>query len=193
MNHIVKLFGVMIISVFLSGCVTDIWTGASLIYDRHNIYLKLNDFQLGANVSRALYHDKKFKCKDCRIELAVFNLDVLMVGHVPTAALRREADARVRATPGKRRFFDQLELSHDRDDPLLDSWITATIRSEILANSEIDPHQFKVVTSDQIVYVMGDVIPEQSEQVILYARQCNSVKRVVKLLKYYNLSDKAAK
>ncbi|MDP3705276.1 MAG: BON domain-containing protein [Legionellaceae bacterium] len=191
MNPIIKFFSVLIITLFLSGCISNVWTGASLIYDRHNVYLKLNDFQLGADVSRALYHDKKFKCEGCRIELAIFNRDVLMVGHVPTAELRREADARVRATPGKRRFFDYLELSHDLDNPLLDSWITATIRSEILANSDIDPHQFKIVTSDQIVYVMGDVIPEQSKQVITYARQCNSVKRVVKLLKYYNLSDKA--
>jgi len=186
-----KFIAIFILSFLLNGCVANIWTGASLIYDRHNVYIKLNDFQLAANVSRALYHDKLFKCRDCAIELAVFNLDVLMVGHVPTAALRQEAINRVEAISGKRRFFDQLQLSHTGEDPLLDSWITTTIRGDILADSSIDPHQFKVVTSDQIVYLMGDVIPAQANKVILYARQCRGVKRVVKLFKYYNLSDKA--
>ncbi|MDP3562116.1 MAG: BON domain-containing protein [Legionellaceae bacterium] len=195
-NHTVscwlKVSGVVLISFILTGCISNIWTGASLVYDRHNIYLKLNDFQLAAKISRSLYRDKLLKRDDCSIEIAVFNLDVLMVGHVPTDALRREADSRIKAVAGYRRFFNQLALSNTQEDPLLDSWITTKIRGDILADSSIDPHHFKIVTADQIVYLMGDVIPEQAKQVILYARQCQGVKRVVKLFKYYNLSDKAA-
>ncbi len=71
-----------------------------------------------------------------------------------------------------------------------DNWITTKIRSKILADSTIDPNDFKVVTADQIVYLMGDVIPEQAAKVIHIARTCTGVKRVVKLFKYYNLSDK---
>ena len=48
---------------------------------------------------------------------------------------------------------------------------------------------FKVVTSERIVYLMGDVIPAEAARVIYFARTCEGVKRVVKLFKYYNLSD----
>ncbi len=189
MTIMLRLFSVLIMSWLLTGCITNLWTGASLIYDRHHIYLKIDDFQLAAGINRALYHDKVLKRADCQIEIAVFNRDVLLVGHVPTESLRREVVSRVQSVPGKRRVFNQIDLSHERNNPLLDSWITSTVRGHILANSAIDPHQFKIVTSGCVVYLMGDVIPDQAKQVILYARQCRHVKRVVKLLRYYNLSD----
>ncbi len=185
-----KLLSLVSICILLTSCISDVWTGANLVYDRHNIYIKVNDFQLAASISRTLYRDKIFKRSDCSIEIAVFNLDVLMVGHVPTQALREEAEARIRAIPGIKRFYNQLELSHDSENPVLDSWITTTIRGQILADSSIDPHHFKIVTSDQIVYIMGSAMPEQANKVIDYARRCRGVVRVVKLLKYYHLSDK---
>ena len=113
-----------------------------------------------------------------------------MVGSVPTAALRQEAYDRVNAaTPGKRRLFNQLAIATIPGDSVRDTWITTKIRSRIIANSDLNPDAFKVVTSRRIVYLMGDVIPAQAEKVILIARETNGVKRVVKLLKYYNLSD----
>lgn len=180
----------LISSLLLSGCVSEVWTGANLVYNRHHIYKQVSDFQLGANASTALYHDNTFKRKDCDIEIAVLNGDILLVGHVPTVELREEAYARIENVSGKRRLFKQLTLHNARGNPVLDSWITAKIRSQMFANSEIDPKAFKIVTVDQIVYLMGDVVPAQAAEVILFARECVAVKRVVKLFKYYNLSDK---
>jgi osmotically-inducible protein OsmY len=185
-----KLLAIIIVSVFLSGCWSSIFTGASLIYDRHNIYIKLNDYQISGKINQTIYKDKVFKCKQCSIEVAVFNRDVLMAGSVPTEQMRLEAIKRIKSIPGKRHFFNQLKVSRGNEDQLLDSWITGTIRSKIIADSSIDPHKFKIVTAHQIVYLMGDVKPEQAKKVILYARQCKGVRRVVKLLRYYSYTDK---
>ncbi len=176
--------------LMLPSCVSGIWTGANLIYGRHGTYLKLNDFQLNASANRALYKDLVFKQDNIVIELAVFNRDVLMVGHVPTEALRQEACARVQgATRSRRRFFNQLAVGSVTDSKVEDTWITTKIRSRILADSDINPDSFKILTYGRIVYLMGDVIPTQAQKVILFARECRGVRRVVKLLKYYNLSD----
>ena len=174
----------------LTGCISDVWTGASLVYDRHNVYKKLSDYQLAANANRALYKDKLFKRDDCSIDLAIINGDILLAGHVPTDELRQEANERVTSVGGYRRLFNQLAVSTAGNDTLEDDWITAKIRSQIFADSAIDPHQFKVVTSEQIVYLMGDVIPAEASRVIQFARSCAGVKRVVKLFRYFNLSDK---
>ena len=187
------LLALIIGSLMLSGCMTEVWTGATLVYDRHNVYKKLTDFQLGANASHALYHDKVFKQDGCVIDLAILNRDILLTGQVPTEALREEAYARVASVSGKRRLFKQLTVSTTSYDAAQDSWITAKIRSQIFADSSIDPHQFKVVTFGEIVYLMGDVEPDQADKVILFARECAEVRRVVKLFKYYNLSDQPAK
>lgn len=179
-------------SLFLSSCVSGIWTGASLIYDRHNLYKKLDDFQLASSANRALYKDNLLKCDDCEVDVAVFNGDVLLVGSLPSRHLRHEAVLRAKTVPGHRRLFNQIRISRQTDDVVQDSWITAKIRSQIVADSDIDPNQFKVVTSNHVVYLMGDVMPAQARIVIHIARDCVGVKRVVTLFRYYQLTEKVS-
>ncbi|MDF1683884.1 MAG: BON domain-containing protein [Legionellaceae bacterium] len=179
------------ISICLSSCAdlgSGVWTGAMLVYDRHNIYKKLTDYQLGADANRALFHDKLLKCDGCAIDLAVFHRDVLLTGHVPNRALRKEAKARVAEISGIRKQYNQLAISSGFDNSVQDAWITAKIRSQVVADAKIEPRQFKVVTADRIVYLMGDVMPEQGARVIHVARHTEGVRRVVKLLNYYRLS-----
>lgn len=191
LQHVAKWIFLGWMSLFLSGCAdlsSGIWTGAMLVYDRHNVYKKLTDYQIGADANRALFHDKRFKCDGCAIDLAVFHRDVLLTGHVPTRALRKEANARVAAILGIRKQYNQLAISSGFDNTVQDAWITAKIRSQVIADAKIEPRQFKVVTADRIVYLMGDVMPEQGARVIQVARQTEGVRRVVKLFNYYRLS-----
>ncbi len=176
--------------VFLSGCadVSGVWTGVMLVYDRHNVYKKIDDYQIGARANRLLFADERLRCEKCAIDLAVFHRDVLLTGHVPTRALREEANARLEHLGGVRKKHNQLAVSVKSDHTLQDSWVTAKIRSQVVADAEIDPRQFKVVTADGIVYLMGDMLPGQAARVIQIARQTDGVIRVVKLFNYYRLS-----
>lgn len=174
----------------LSSCLSGIWTGANLFYDRHNVYNSFNDFEINNTARRALYADDALECPECHIDLAVFNGDILLAGHLENAQMRDEAYRRVMAKPGYRRLFKEISIEPVRTNLRKDSWITAKIRSKIIADSEINPHSFKVVTSDQIVYLMGDVMPDQAEWATSIARETSGVRRVVRLLKYYHLTDK---
>ena len=178
--------------MLLSGCVTSLWTGANLVYDRHHVYNSLTDFELNANAHRALYQDDLFQCPTCHLDLAVFNGDILLAGHLESAEMRDEAYKRVMAEKGYRRLFKEVSIAPFRTHIARDSWITTKIRSKILADSEINPRSFKIVTSDQVVYLMGDVMPDQADWVVSIARNTSNVIRVVKLMKYYHLSDKAS-
>lgn len=176
----------------LSGCISNIWTGASLIYDRHNVYKKIDDYHLAALAGHALYDDRLFKQPGCSLDVAVFNNDILLAGHVPTEELRALAERRIRQVSGYRRLFCQIAVLQTENNSLADSWITTKIRSQILADSSIDPNEFKIITADGIVYVMGDVKPKQARKVLTIASNTSGVIRVVKLLKYYHLSKKIA-
>lgn len=182
---------IIILCISISGCFGTVMTGVGMVYDRHNIYKKMSDFQIGANVRRALYKDNLLKCKTCYIDIETFNGDLLLAGHVPTRALRNEAEKRVKTVDDYRRVFVHLSISKERATSLEDSWITAKIRSAIIADSSINPKKFRVATSDGVVYLMGDVQPEQAKKVIQIARTTSGVKRVVKMFKYYQLSNKA--
>lgn len=183
------LFLLIICLSMLPACISNIWTGATLVYDRHNLYKKIDDYQLSANAHHALYRDKVFKQPGCSLDLAIFNHDILLAGHVPSFALRKKAESRLRELSGVRQLYNQVAVKDEADYSLQDSWITTKIRSRIFADSEIEPNAFKILTADQIVYVMGDVKPEQASRVLAIARETDGVIRVVKLLNYYNFSD----
>ena len=172
--------------------VSSAWTGAMLVYDRHNVYKKMDDYRIAHEANHALFDDDALRCQGCAIDLAVFNRTVLLTGHVPTRALRKKANQRLREVSGILKLYNQIAvLKQAQDRTIQDSWITAKIRSQIMQDAEINPRQFKVVTSDGVVYLMGDVLPYQAERVIKIASQTEGVVRVVKLLNYYHISPQS--
>ncbi len=185
-----RALGLLVGSAALTGCLGQIWTGASLIYDRHHLYLKMDDLDLGLRARQALYHDKHFKRGDCMLELTVFHRDMLVVGHVPNVALQQEVYQRLAGLPHQRHLFMQLSVSTQDVNAWLDTWITTKLRGEILSDSSIDPTAFRLLTFDGVVYLLGDVMPEQAEKVIHIAKTSAGVVRVVTLLHYYRLSHR---
>lgn len=177
---------IILVLMSLSSCFGGLWTGATMVYDRHHVYKKLDDYGLYLKVNNAITTDKKFKNSQCVIDVAVFNGDILLAGHVPSVEMRLELQRRLGTVKGYRRLFNQVSVSTSDSTPAEDSWITTKIRSRIFADGSIDPSAFKVVTSDRIVYLMGDVHQDQAEKVIHIARQSAGVVRVVKMFKYFS-------
>lgn len=177
--------GIALLCALLSGCLGSVWTGASMVYDRHNVYKKLNDYHLLTEVNTALYKDKLLKQKKCALDVAAFNGDILIAGHVPSQELMDELQKRLSHVTGYRRLFNETSVSTMESNSIQDSWITAKIRSQIFADDSIDPKVFKIITSDRIVYLMGDVKKREANKVIEIARYTEGVARVVKALNYF--------
>ena len=184
-----KIIICMLLLTTLNGCMSNVFTGANLIYDRHNVYMKFDDVQLSSAANRIMFRDKLFKCSECMLDVVTFNRDILLVGTVPKQTLRVEALKRLQRLQNSRRIFNQLYVNSPRPNTLQDSFITLAVRSYIFANSKIDPHAFKIVTWGGVVYLIGDVMPEQAELVTNYAKNFAGVVRVVTLFKYYHLTD----
>lgn len=176
----------MACNMMLTGCVGGIWTGAKLVYDRHNVYKKINDYRLALETTNSLYVDKQLKCQACSIDIAAFNGDLLIAGHLPSQELYHLAEDRLSKVSGYRRLFNQLQIRNGSSSTLEDSWITTKIRTQIIADDSIDPNAFKIITMDRKVYLMGDVKQDEAEKVIQIARQTSNVVEVVKMLKYFS-------
>ena len=173
------------------GSVGGVWTGANLLYNRHSLYKKFDDFQLRAQVARLLYHDSAFKRVLSGVDVSVFNGDLLIAGHVSTEVQRAALFTRLMAAPlSYRRLFRYVNVASMASNGVLDAWITTQIVSQSILDTEIDPHAFKVVTVDQVVYLMGDMMPPQALRLIDLARHTPNVRYVVKLLRYYHLTDR---
>jgi osmotically-inducible protein OsmY len=169
----------------LSGCTSgSLWTGASMVYDRHDVYKKLDDYHLYVKVNNAVAVDPLFKSPNCALDIAVFNGDILVVGHVPTLEMQAELQQRLSNVKGYRRMFNEVHVSNSSSVSVQDTWITTKIRSQIFADASVDPNAFKVITSDGVVYLMGDVRPNEANTVVNIARRTMGVAHVVKVLKY---------
>lgn len=184
---------IILTTLLLQSCMTGVWTGMNLVYTRHSVYKKVDDFTLGLRAQKLLFSDKVLKQTGCNLDLAVFNGDVLLAGHLPEASLREEACSRLSSLEGQRRLFKYITIIDAPMNGIEDSWITTKIISRIIADSSIDPSLFKIITIDGIVYLMGDVPVKQAKRVIDIARKTNRVRRVVTLLQYYKLSKQIEK
>lgn len=180
---------IFLLCLLLMGCISNVWTGALLVYDRHSVYKKLNDYELSLAVHKKLYSDNLLKQDGCSLDIAVFNGNILIAGHLPTLVLRNETIARLKSLKGYNKIFNQIKVSSAPSNTIQDAWTTAKIRSKIFTDSSIDPNTFKVVTKDRVVYLMGDVKYDEAQKFITMARNTVGVLRVVTLLRYYELKD----
>lgn len=171
------------LALLLTACLNTVWTGATLVYDRHTVYNDLTDYKLALKAGHLLAADKTFEQPGCILDLAVFKGDILLAGHVTTPELRQLAVERLNPLSGYRSLYNQVAVVPlEKSAGFADCWITAKIRSRIFADSSIAPKDFKIVTVDGIVYLMGETQEEQAQRVIDIARKTNNVRRVVKLL-----------
>ena len=179
-----KWLSALMASFMLSGCVGQVWTGVTMVYERHHIYRRFNDFQLSADVNRVLFEDRYFKNPHNVIDVTVFRGEVLLSGHLYNKQQLRKAVRRVKKVDDYRRLYNQLTVQDKPSSSFIDGWITTKIRTKIIMDSTIDPNRFKVVTSDKTVYLLGTVRPKQGEKVLAIARNTSHVKKVVMLWRY---------
>lgn len=171
--------------LLLAGCVGSAVTGAQMVYDRHNVFKKVADFNVVASANRALYKDQMFRTSN--IDVAAFNGDLLLAGQTPSEELKQIAYARVKKIPKVRRLFNQITVAPVRSSTqaMNDAIITTSIRTQIVGDDDINPNQFKVITENGVVYLLGDVRRDQAQLVVNIARHTQGVKKVVRVFRYY--------
>ncbi|MEM9256029.1 MAG: BON domain-containing protein [Pseudomonadota bacterium] len=122
------------------------------------------------------------------INIISYNGFVLMVGQVPTQALKDQATDVVRNIRAVRRIYNELELAAPSSamTRASDSWITAKVKSWLLGSSDIQGNRVKVVTEDGVVYLMGLATAAEAERISDTAAGISGVQRVVRLFEIIN-------
>lgn len=177
--------------LLLSGCLGGMWTGANLFYGRHHVFKKTTDVMIAAKVGHALKLDPLLACPSqyC-FEIAVFHGDVLLLGSVDSIEKKQKATEVSQDIAHIRHLYNYIDVTDQMgiDSNMNDHWITTKIRTHVMANSEIDPDPFKIVSHQQVVYILGDVLDDQEKLIIDIAKETDSVKKVVNLTQTYTLT-----
>jgi osmotically-inducible protein OsmY len=191
MHNISKLACLAIGVLSLSSCMDVASTSAQAVYNRHGIQKNLHDQNVTRQVFQALnYRNTDFK--DAHIVIATYNNEILLTGQVPKAWQKEKAGQIAKSIPNIGEVYNLLSVAAPTSSltHMSDAWITAKIKTRLLAASDVDASHIKVLTENGTVYLMGIVPVNDAKAATEVARKTDGVERVVRLFSYITLSKK---
>ena len=117
------------------------------------------------------------------LSVVSYNGFLLLVGQVPSEALKALATDVTRDLEAVRRIYNELEVGPETSAGTRtnDTWITTQVKSKLLASSDTPGRRVKVVTENAVVYLMGLLTAAEADRSALEAAEVKRVKRVVQL------------
>ncbi len=182
---------ILIAPLLLQACAPAVVGGAavgvSVLHDRRPSEVVLADEKTELAIHAAIGEDKTLQ-EHCSVGVTSYNRVVLLTGQADTAAVSERIREIAAGKPKVRRVVNEIQLA---DDPSLlstghDVYLTSRVKLSLfdLDLPDFDPTRVKVVTEQDVVYLMGLVTKEEAAAVVEKVRFVRGVKRVVKVFEY---------
>ncbi len=187
------LFLFIAIHFLLSACSTIATggaevTGLALLHDRRSSAVILSDERIEINAVTKLIAKPDIR-KVCHFNVTSYNGIVLVTGEAPTEELRNKIVSVVRKIAGVKIIHNELVLAEPSSyiSRTEDTFITTRVKSAISKVKNLpgfDATRVKVITEDNVVYLLGIVHKKEGLVATEIARRENGVKQVVKVFEY---------
>lgn len=120
------------------------------------------------------------------VSVSSHNGNVLMVGQVPTEEAKSLAEQEVLKLKKVRRVYNELEVAGPTSILTRsgDAWVTAKVKSQLLASEHVRGLNLKVVTENGVTYLMGLATRLEAEEATEITRNVGGVTQVVRLFEY---------
>lgn len=185
-----KLAVLVFIASLLQACIpaaiiAGATAGGVIIFDHRGISTAMADHSITYAARQKLDSHPALK-KRAHIVVATFNKIVLVVGQAPTPRMRAQAFKLVSDVPNIKRIFNEIKLSHPTElhQRTKDTWITTKVKAALLTHKGLHSTQMKVVTENNVVYLMGVTSRSQGTMAANSTRKVRGVRKVVKLFEY---------
>jgi len=186
-----KLFLILVVAGVLSGCVPVVActaigaTSGAIINDKRPLKVMMKDDDIAYAIEKKLFYVEELR-NQCHIGVTAYRGVVLLVGQAPTQALKDKATQVAKTEPGVRRLYNQIITGAPTSNLTCtsDSWITTKVRTELLTAKNLKSGQFKVLTENGTVFLMGVVTRSQAQHAVDIARHVDGVQKVVKVFEY---------
>jgi osmotically-inducible protein OsmY len=175
--------------LMLQGCANVAMSSAQAVYNHHSLQKNFKDQMITMRAYKALNVDNTI-FKEANISVAAFHGEVLLVGQAPQHWLKMKAEKTVREIPDVTRIYNVVTIANPSSSltRMSDAWITAKVKSKIIASDDVDGTQVKVVTENGTVYLMGMLLPSQANAAVVLASSTTGVEKVVKIFTYLRIS-----
>lgn len=185
-----KILLAMLFACSLSGCfIGAVAAGGAaaggFASDPRTMDVINQDEEITFQVTRAIAADKELYEK-AHITAVSYNRVVLMVGQAPTAEMRERAAQLAQKVKGIKRIFNQITVAEPTSATRRgkDVAITTAIKARLFGTSDVKSNNYKVVTEDGVVYLVGLTTREQANRTVRIISATDGVQKVVKLLEY---------
>ena len=169
----------------LSGCVALVGGGAAVAgmsaVDRRTTGTQVEDqgieLRAGNRVSEVM-GDK------ARVSVTSYNRMVLLTGQAGNATDKATIEKLVREQATVRQVYNEIEVlpfTATLGQRSKDTMITGQVKASLVNAKDITSSAIKVVTENNVVYLMGIVTPRESKRAAEIARGVNDVTKVVRL------------
>ncbi len=124
--------------------------------------------------------------KQSHISVTSYNGIVLLSGQVASEQSRQLAESIVNQVRKVRKIHNELTVAGPTSTIVRanDSWLTAKVKSKMLADKELMSMRIKVVTENGVVFLLGLVTSDQAEKAVTITRNSTGVQKVVKMFEY---------
>lgn len=156
--------------------------GVSSATDPRTIGTQVDDQTIELKANAKLGNDEQLD--DSQVVAVSYDTNVLLVGQVPSEALKRRAEDVIKDTNGINKIFNQLRIGSKASAAVRagDSWITSKVKLKFANNKSIDATNIKVVTENAEVFLLGHVSQAEADAAVEVARNVDGVERVIKAL-----------
>lgn len=174
----------------LTACVpTAIVVGAAttstIVYDKRSVKTVVSDRKITQTATNLIKDDPELKGRS-NITIATFNHVTLLVGQAQTPALKTRAYQIVSSIKGISRIYNEITIAGATTSlqNSNDVWLTTKVKTALLAQSGLKSNQFKIVTENNVVYLMGLTGHQEGDQVTNVVRHVAGVTKVVTVFQY---------
>jgi osmotically-inducible protein OsmY len=180
----------LLVLTTLYGCAAPILVaggaaaGAAAV-DRRTTGAMVEDQSIELKISNEIYSDKGLQ-KQLHINATSFNGIVLLTGEAPTAAMRSKAVSLTQHVEKVRKIHNEIIVApkSSMKSRSQDTWITTKVKTSLIGAKELNALSIKVVTENQIVYLMGVVSRKEAKIATDVTRGVTGIKQIVKLFEY---------
>ena len=173
-------------AVLMQGCfpLAAVGVGATALAldDRRSTGMYIEDENIEWK-ARARLIDKH---GDAHVNVASYNLSVLLTGEASSEQAKKDVADTIRSIPNVRSVTNEINVSGNTSftSRSNDSLITTNVKARLLNNSKVSANHVKVITENNVVFLMGILTKEEGDAAAEIARTTSGVARVVKVFEY---------
>lgn len=176
---------------FLAGCVpmfavgTAAGTGAYISEDRRTSGMFIEDEGIELKSSRRIH--QQFG-NNVHINVTSYNRLILLTGEAPTAAIKTDIERLIMSVDNVRKIYNEIAVAANTSlvSRSNDALLTSKVKARFLAERRFQINHVKIVTENEVVYLLGMVTRQEAENAAQIASSTAGIKKVVKVFEYLN-------